>query len=74
MNTEEKINLFKDALIDVSGQPNFIIQEDTQLKDLGLDSLTSVEIQLFIEEKLNRELPDPQGKLNTVKDIIDLIP
>ena len=73
MNTEEKINLFKDALIDVSGKPDFVIQEDTLLKDLGLDSLSSVEIQLFIEEKLKRELPDPQGKLSTVKDIIDLI-
>jgi len=49
------------------------IDINKNIHDLGLDSLATVEIVVFIEEELGIVIPDDSvGDLQTVKDIIDL--
>ncbi|KAJ2726418.1 mitochondrial acyl carrier protein [Coemansia sp. Benny D115] len=43
-------------------------------KDLGLDSLDTVEVVMAIEEEFSVEIPDDEAdKINTVKEAIDYI-
>jgi acyl carrier protein len=49
------------------------IDEDTVLREIGLDSLDIVELQLYYEEETNEEIPDPEFPIVTVKDLINVI-
>jgi len=49
------------------------ITEETQLGDLGLDSLDLVEMSMAIEEKLGIELPEDPDKLKATATVGTLI-
>ena len=52
------------------------VTEETQLGELGLDSLDLVEMSMAIEEKLGINLPDDTDKLRatvTVRELIDFV-
>jgi len=51
------------------------IGKDTEIRnDLGADSLDIVEIQMWVEEEFDLEIPDPDcDAINTVQELIDYI-
>jgi len=63
------------GISDYSKVPEEKIKENHFLiKDLGFDSLDSVELIILIEEKFNIEIPDSDvNDLKTVKQVIDYI-
>ena len=47
---------------------------DSFIKDLGADSLDTVELLMGVEETFNIEIPDEEaGKLETVGKVIDYL-
>jgi len=50
-----------------------IINEDSVLSDLGLNSLDIVELQMFYEETTSTDVPDSDRPLITVKDLLNLL-
>lgn len=65
----------KDLLVEAANVDRNKIEESSSLKDdLGIDSLDAVEIVLEIETRFDIKVSDEEiAKLNTVKDIIDLV-
>jgi len=55
--------------------PQGQIEDNTHLvKDLGIDSLKSVEIAIDLEDAIDFEIPDNDAeRLNTFKQIVDYI-
>lgn len=74
MNTDEKLGFLKQAIINVRGlDSNFTLTEETNLLDLGLDSLDIVELQLYYEEKTGKVAKDPTCAVLTAGQLIDLM-
>jgi acyl carrier protein len=74
MNTQEKLKFLKLAIMDIKRSTvEFDLTENMNLRDLGLDSLDSVELQMYYEEKTQRTTIDPTGPINTVKDLLDIM-
>lgn len=49
------------------------LTEETNLLELGLDSLDIVELQLYYEEKTGKNAKDPSCAVLTVGQLIDLM-
>lgn len=49
------------------------ITEETSFKDLGVDSLDTVEILMEMEDEFGIEIQPGSVALNTVKDLVDHI-
>lgn len=49
------------------------ITEETSFKDLGVDSLDTVEILMEMEDEFGIEIQPGSVTLNTVKDLVDYI-
>lgn len=46
------------------------VQEDRPLRDLGIDSLMTIELVVFIERLIQRQFPEERmGKISTCRDI-----
>lgn len=74
MNTQEKLEFLKEAIVNVKGSAdNFTLTETTNLLDLGLDSLDIVELQLYYEEKTGNVAKDPTSPILTARQLIDLM-
>lgn len=50
------------------------LTRDTNLNDIGIDSLDAVELQMYYEEETGVETRDPDRAVKTVGDLIDLMP
>ena len=75
MTNQEKIDLLLDAIKELNGKNTDIeVTENTELADLGIDSLDAVELQLYIEDKLKMQTNDPSGSIVTVADFLKLFP
>lgn len=48
-----------------------IIEEDVTFKELGLDSLDQIELEMMVEQKLNIVITDYD--METIKDMTDLV-
>lgn len=69
----EKLEILKGILAEKGVDVN-AVSEDSVLKDLGLDSLDTVEIMMEIEEKLDIEFStDELADAKTIKDVFCLI-
>lgn len=74
MIKKEKFILLKDLIYTLKNVDQFVeIKESTLLKDLNLDSLDIVELQVMYEEKTGKEIADPDKPLLTVKDLLNLL-
>ena len=77
MNTattlEEKINFLKNAILELKGKSIDTITEDIKLLDIGIDSLDSVELQMYYEDVTGNQTVDPTSPVITVKHLIDLM-
>lgn len=68
MNDEEKIEFIREAIFKMSKKDIKIGPQD-KLADLGLDSLDTVELQVYYEENTGDEIPDGVS-IVTVKDLM----
>jgi acyl carrier protein len=77
MNTtttlSEKIDFLKKAILELKGKSPDTITEDTKLLDIGIDSLDSVELQMYYEDITGKQTTDPTTPVTTVKHLIDLM-
>lgn len=74
MTKKEKFILLKDLIYTLKNVDKFVeIKESTVLKELNLDSLDIVELQVMYEEKTGKEIADPDKPLLTVKDLLNLL-
>ena len=74
MNDTEKFELICRGLVSIRNKPlTMEIAPNTTLASAGLDSLDSIELQLWIEGTLEREIPDPTSAPVTFKDLMGMI-
>lgn len=69
---EEKLAFIKKNIEKLKGTSISDFTEDTNLSDLGLDSLNAVELQMEYEEATGHEL-DPDATITTVRSLVDLM-
>lgn len=77
MYTEQIIGLFHEALAftdpELSGKLK-TVDPDAKLSEIGIDSISMLEIAAYIEEKLDVQFPDSElGLLADVRGFINLI-
>lgn len=72
MTDQEKIQFIEKAISTIF-QQEVQLTEETDLTDVGLDSLEIVELQMFYEEKLKIAMPDNADPVYTVKDLMKLM-
>ncbi len=71
---EENLKILVEGIQEVKGEDlSFPVTEDTKIKDLHLDSLDVVELQMFYEEKMNVTIKDPDGPITKVSELLDLM-
>lgn len=71
MHTDDQIiELFRAAVKEVDSKELGAITRDTEISDLGLDSVMTMEVIGVLEEKLDMRFPDED--LATLKRIGDL--
>ncbi|TVQ93843.1 MAG: acyl carrier protein [Deltaproteobacteria bacterium] len=77
MNDEQVLSLVKEALFEVA--PNRKaefdkIRIDQTIEDLSLDSIATMEMVGFLEDKTDKTFPDEElAKVNTVRDLVSLV-
>ena len=70
MTKDEALQLVKQALADEGiGYERY--GEDTTMSALGMDSLDIVQMFMYLEETLGREVEDPS--LNSIKTVGDMV-
>ena len=74
MTDQEKINFLVTAIKKLNGNEITDVTLDSTLSSLNIDSLDAIELQMYYEEVNGVEKKDPTGAINTVRDIISLMP
>ncbi len=71
----EILDLIKEALVDAAPEhANAALRMESTLGELGISSITALEIAGYLEEKLNIRLPDDElAPLNTIGGLVQLI-
>jgi len=72
---QQILDALRDILADIAGVPPEDVQPDrTLVDDLGIDSLTLVEVAAAVQDVFEVEVPD-EGllELKTVRDVIALV-
>ena len=71
---EENLKILIEGIADVKGAPvQTQITETTNLKELELDSLDVVELQMYYEDRMKLVIKDPDGPITTVAQLLDLM-
>ena len=75
MTDSEILSLIKEALVDASPEhTGATLKMESTLGEIGISSITALEIAGYIEEKLNIRLPDDElAPLNTIGELAQLI-
>lgn len=75
MTDDEILNLIKEALEHSSPEhAGVTLKPGSTLGELGISSITALEVAGYIEEKLNIRLPDDElAPLNTIGELVQLI-
>lgn len=70
----EIVTLFKQAVKEVDNKELGDVNTETDLAELGLDSVTTMEVIGTLEEKLNVRFPDEDlATLKSLKDLTTLV-
>lgn len=75
-NTGDKaiLDLFKKAAFEVDNKQFDQLTLETNISDLGLDSVAMLELIGYIEEELNVHFPDEDlARMQTLRDLSNLI-
>lgn len=71
---EENLKILSEGIEVVKGSSvNFSITEETKIRDLELDSLDVVELQMYYEDKMGVTIKDPDGPVVSVSQLLDLM-
>ncbi len=71
---EENLKILIEGIEAVKGEkPSIEVTESTKIRDLEFDSLDVVELQMYYEDKMNVIIKDPDGPINTVAELLDLM-
>lgn len=70
--TEIAFNMVCDELHKYSDVPREFITMESSLTELGIDSLTLVEILFDIEDRLKLDMPNPSKPPATVAELVKL--
>ena len=75
MTEDEVMNLIREAIASVAPEhANLNLEMNSTLGELGISSITALEIAGYIEEKLDIRLPDDElAPLNTIGGLVQLI-
>ncbi|MGE0126866.1 MAG: acyl carrier protein [Blastocatellales bacterium] len=75
MTDSEILNLIKEALVHAAPEHGgAALTMESTLGEVGISSITALEIAGYIEEKLNIKLPDDElAPLNTIGGLAQLI-
>lgn len=74
MTDAEKIEFLSKAIRELFNKNATSITANDKLANLGLDSLDTVELQMYYEDTYGVETKDPTKPVITVADLIELIP
>lgn len=55
----------------LNSEMDIVHEEDVTFKELGLDSLNQIELEMMVEQKLNIVITDYD--METIKDMTDLV-
>jgi acyl carrier protein len=73
MTDQEKIKFIEQAIEDIMKKtPLLPVRPELELSDLGLDSLDTVELQMYYEEKTGNTI-SVEATISTVKDLMELM-
>ena len=70
MSTEDLLRLLATGIGEVTGRPAPTLYPDTDIADLGLDSVQTLELVAWAEERLAVRVPDEE--LTTVRRVGEL--
>lgn len=77
MNEDELLQLLAQALDWAKPNLSYLsdgIGKETTLAELGLESITLLEMAAYFEDKLQIEIPDEElGKIHSIADFADLL-
>jgi acyl carrier protein len=77
MTDEKVLGLVKEALFEVAPNRKEEFEEialDDTIEDLALDSIATMEMVGFLEDKTENTFPDEElAKVNTVQDLVNLV-
>lgn len=77
MNEEQLLGMVKEALFEVAPNRKEEFDEitmDDTIEDLALDSIATMEMVGFLEDKTEKTFPDEElAKVNTVRDLTNLV-
>jgi acyl carrier protein len=70
MSTPDVVSLFRKLAAEIEGKDFAHVQRQTRVSELGIDSVSMMEIVGCIEDELRVKIPDDQlAQLQTVGDI-----
>jgi len=70
MPTDELLTLIATGIGEVTGRPSPALSHDTDIASLGLDSMQTLELVAWAEERLSVRVPDEE--LATVRSVGEL--
>jgi len=74
MSSFDFFSLFRQATGEVAGKTFDSLDEAAVISEMGLDSVTMLELVGYLEEKLNIRIPDEElATINTLGDLSDLL-
>lgn len=73
MEKVENRKIIEDIIITqlLNSEMDIVHEEDVTFKELGLDSLDQIELEMMVEQKLNIVITDYD--METIKDMTDLV-
>ncbi|MEN9903416.1 MAG: hypothetical protein RL651_2080 [Pseudomonadota bacterium] len=73
MTNETSLKILRDFLLERTEIPAEKITPEASLEELGIDSLTQLELLFEFEEKLNISLPDVDERPKTIGELISVV-
>lgn len=73
MTNEASLKVLRDFLQERTDIPPEKITPEASLEELGIDSLTQLELLFEFEEKLNISLPDVEERPKTIGELIAVV-
>lgn len=77
MTDDQVLGLIKEALFEVAPNRKEEFEElsaDETIEDLALDSIATMEMVGFLEDKTDNTFPDEElAKVNSIQDLVNLV-
>lgn len=67
------LDAIKGVMVEKFGVEADTVRPDTQLEELGMDSLATLEFMYAFEEKYGIKFEDTRAEINTIGDLITLV-